>query len=211
MFGAVFKGISAGVGHRRRVIDGSGSNGEETPGTVRMGLDARPVPQPGCPAPSCPCSWLCPPAGPEDDDSQIESLLNQISEGRHAGDRREAMERLKELLADNPQVAPLPRLQAWLGPPCTALLPCAIQAVVCDSGAEQASHPPPAAFDRLDCAALQGQQAMGSMGLPVLTAVLQVRTKRLCMCTWCSQTLHCTCRPDLGPSLASTGVPRSST
>lgn len=49
-------------------------------------------------------SLVLPPPGPQDDDSEVESLLNQISEGRHAGDRREAMERLKELLADNPQV-----------------------------------------------------------------------------------------------------------
>lgn len=40
----------------------------------------------------------------EQDDSEVESLLHQISDSRHAGDRRDAMSQLSHLLQDNPRV-----------------------------------------------------------------------------------------------------------
>ncbi|WIA13922.1 hypothetical protein OEZ85_002492 [Tetradesmus obliquus] len=39
----------------------------------------------------------------EQDDSEVESLLHQISDSRHAGDRRDAMSQLSHLLQDNPR------------------------------------------------------------------------------------------------------------
>ncbi|KAF6263900.1 hypothetical protein COO60DRAFT_308594 [Scenedesmus sp. NREL 46B-D3] len=39
----------------------------------------------------------------EQDDSEVESLLHQISDARHAGDRRDAMSQLRDLLQDNPR------------------------------------------------------------------------------------------------------------
>jgi hypothetical protein len=39
-----------------------------------------------------------------DVESEIETLLHQISDGRFADDRRHAMTQLKEMLQDNPHV-----------------------------------------------------------------------------------------------------------
>ncbi len=44
------------------------------------------------------------PAAEPEDDEELESLLQQISDSRHAGERRDAMGRLKDLLMDNPRV-----------------------------------------------------------------------------------------------------------
>jgi hypothetical protein len=38
-------------------------------------------------------------------EAQLESLLHQISDSRHAGDRRDGMSRLKELVQSDPQVS----------------------------------------------------------------------------------------------------------
>ncbi len=43
-----------------------------------------------------------------EDDSEVESLLHQISDSRHAGDRRDAMSQLRDLLQDNPSVSTRP-------------------------------------------------------------------------------------------------------
>ncbi len=52
------------------------------------------------------CIPLHPPGGQqaEDDDSEVEALLQRVSESRHAGERRDAMGQLRDLLQDNPQV-----------------------------------------------------------------------------------------------------------
>ena len=42
--------------------------------------------------------------GQDEDESEVEALLQQISESRHAAERRHAMAQLKDLLPDNPQV-----------------------------------------------------------------------------------------------------------
>lgn len=63
-----------------------------------------------------------------DDDSEVESLLHQISDSRHAGDRRDAMSQLKDILVDSAQVIEQPDMyfrnrqalhfQAMLPYPC---------------------------------------------------------------------------------------------
>jgi hypothetical protein len=41
----------------------------------------------------------------DEDDSEVEHLLQQVAEARHAGDRRDAMSQLSSLLTDNPRVS----------------------------------------------------------------------------------------------------------
>lgn len=41
----------------------------------------------------------------EEDDSEVERLLQQIADARHAGDRRDAMSQLSSLLQDNIRVS----------------------------------------------------------------------------------------------------------
>lgn len=41
----------------------------------------------------------------DDDDSEVESLLQRVSESRHAGDRRDALAQLRDLLYDSQQAS----------------------------------------------------------------------------------------------------------
>lgn len=43
----------------------------------------------------------------EEEDSEVERLLQQVADARHAGDRRDAMSQLSSLLQDNPRVRPV--------------------------------------------------------------------------------------------------------
>lgn len=58
-----------------------------------------------------PCVYVCrghTGAEAEEDDSEVERLLQQVADARHAGDRRDAMSQLSSLLPDNPRVRPPP-------------------------------------------------------------------------------------------------------
>jgi hypothetical protein len=109
-----------------------------------------------------------------DVESEIETLLHQISDGRFADDRRHAMAQLKDILHDNPLVrraAGPQRLQlsGWRSRrlPPAHLLP----ALPLPSRARP--RPSSCTPTPLQPLPAQGQLAMGSMGLPVLVSVIQ--------------------------------------
>lgn len=61
------------------------------------------------------------PTSRDDDDSEVEALLQRVSESRHAAERRDALARLRDMLQDSPQVrGPAPRRS---GRASTARLP----------------------------------------------------------------------------------------
>ncbi|KIZ02927.1 hypothetical protein MNEG_5036 [Monoraphidium neglectum] len=43
------------------------------------------------------------PTSRDDDDSEVEALLQRVSESRHAAERRDALARLRDMLQDSPQ------------------------------------------------------------------------------------------------------------
>ena len=115
------------------------------------------------------------PAGPGgrdgDDDAEVEALLQRVSESRHAGERREALGQLRDLLPDNPQVG---AHKAAAGGGDGAL------ALVAGPDACDFAHCMPAPTDSTFSTSYLGnvwraqvQLAMGTMGLPVLLSVLQ--------------------------------------
>lgn len=112
----------------------------------------------------------------EEDDSEVERLLQQVADARHAGDRRDAMSQLSSLLPDNPRVGNLPltpqqhRSQQHSHPWHANTSP-PLQRSTMQLNARQGLCRCPS-LDSSACNCLQAQYAISSMGLPVLLSVI---------------------------------------